>query len=272
MSTNFAVTVTASGRAAVPGAPSGYVEDILALEHEMWQAVDPALCVSAILAGGIPGVAGSLLTERDRADTSRIWTADNALLSIESDPAVMRGQKRFVTSGQAQEGFRGAIPTDHAAYAGFSLFLPDVEVRSLAANNALFSLGTGTASSALLAYISTLGRINYHHGVGSGGTAVVTTEAVTVGQRNSILISAHKVGDLNWAGKVFLNSTTAAATATINKNLPTSTPASWFGLSDDSISSNLKSMGGYAFKAALGEDADTVAALMSIGQRMRALT
>ena len=271
MGTNFELTVTASGRAAVPGAPSGYVEDIFALEHELWQAVDPTDCMSAILAGGIPGLSGSALTERDRANTAQLWTAKNTLLALETSASVMKGQKRFVTSGQASEGFGGNVKSLASLWTGFTLFLPDIEVNSLVANQALFSIGTGGANSSLLAFINTLGRMVFHHGVGGGGTSAVTTATVTPGERNTIIFTSHKLGDLNWEANIYLNSVTPVATATINKNLPASAVGAWFGIDGNSLASNLKSMGGYVLDSAVSEDADALAALIDIGQRMRNL-
>lgn len=260
-------TIAKTGLPAVPGAPTGYVPGIMLHEAELLGALAPheALIDTWLQCGGYQSAdVGGAITEIDIAD-GKLWTADNTALIRESNPAVMGGRKRWVTSAQAAEGFRGTLASAPSTWSGYTLIVPDFEPNTLALNNAIFSVGNAAATR-MTWYVDTSGRIRITHGT-SGNTPNFNGQTLAAGTRYSLILTQVTATGVV-AAYINNNTPVTADTYTVTLTPPNATVAGILGSADDNVDSNARASQVIAIREAI-TDTDTLAAIMAACAKIR---
>ena len=212
------LTITQPGQPAVAGAPTGYVPEILILQGQLLALLDRDSIRAWPVAGAYKTAAGTPITDIDPVGR-RTWTAANALLTRESNGAVMGGHKRWSTSAQAAEGLRGALDIAPSNWAGYTIIIPDIELNTLALNQCLFSIGTSSTSRMTLFASSANGRITFHNGTG-GSSLSFAGRDLAAGTRYSVMVT---YDDADGAAAIYVNEATPLGTGTIDQSPPNST-------------------------------------------------
>lgn len=262
---------TSSTRPGIPGTPEGLPPGIKYIEHNLIKNIEAALGDDAmeswVEAGGYgtPNIAGKI-TEQDSIDGVSLWIADNTSLTRQSLPTVMGGQNRWVTSGHPTEGFRGTLGSAPANWDGYAIWLPDLEINSLAAISMLFSVGFG-ATTRLQLFVTNVGNLVFNNG--TGGSQIAVAAGIQTGVRYTVMASYDAEDD---SAALFLNSATPIGEGSISQGPPNETSAGWFGSIADNVSSNLKASSGLVLNKPVHGNGDLVEAMMSVGEQIRTYT